>query len=63
MSKNILDKLFGSKIRVKILKFTYRNYPAEFTAGELSRVLQEPLGEIRREILNLIELGLIKPKK
>ena len=34
MSKLILDQLFGSKIRVKILKYLYRNYP--HPEGELT---------------------------
>lgn len=34
MHKNTLDKLFGSRIRVKILKFLFRNYPTETLATE-----------------------------
>lgn len=62
-SKSILDNLFSSKTRVKILKFTFRNYPADFTVKELSRMIQEPLGKVKTEIDNLMTLGLIKEKK
>ncbi len=63
MSKNTLDNLLGSKTRVKILKFTFRNYPADFTIGELSKMIQEPFSQVKSEILNLAGIGLIKKKK
>jgi len=63
MSKNSLDKLFGSKTRVKILKFTFRNYPVDFSVGELARKIQEPVNLVKQEVFNLIEIGLIRKKK
>ena len=63
MSKNSLDKLFGSRIRVKILKNTFRNYPADFSMTELSRRIQEPLNLVKKETSVLIKMGLLKPKK
>ena len=60
MSKNILDNLFGSKARVKLLKFLYRNYPQAFTVGEIARRTQETPTTVRREIYLLKELHAVK---
>ncbi|HXK40631.1 MAG TPA: hypothetical protein VJ046_00805 [Candidatus Paceibacterota bacterium] len=59
MSKNTLDKLFGSRIRVKLLKFLFRNYPGNFNAQEISKRIQEPFEETKSELRTLSELGLI----
>lgn len=62
MSKNTLDNLFGSKIRVKILKYAFRNYPGDFNIQELSQRIQEPSRGVKREVSNLLRIGLIKIK-
>jgi len=62
-SKHILDKLFGSRIRVKLLRFLFRNYPARFGAHELSKKIQEPLDDLKKELGLLAELGLVKKNK
>lgn len=62
MSKYILDKLFGSRIRVKILKFMFRNYPGNFNARELSKKIQEPFDVTKKELNFLSKLGLINKK-
>ncbi|OGN06374.1 MAG: hypothetical protein A2750_03910 [Candidatus Yanofskybacteria bacterium RIFCSPHIGHO2_01_FULL_45_42] len=59
MSKHILDNLFNSHARVKILKFLFRNYPNEFNVGELARRIQETYRVTKKEIGNLEELGLV----
>ena len=61
--KNTLELLFESKPRVKILKFLFRNNSASFTAVELASRIQEPAEIVRREILRLMEVGLLKVKK
>jgi predicted transcriptional regulator with HTH domain len=68
MSKNnssltqnqILETLFGSRIRIKILKFLFRNYPINFSIKELSRRVQEPIEEVNKELKSLDKVGLIK---
>ena len=60
MSKLALDNLFGSKTRVKVLKFLFRNYPNPFTLNELSQRTQESFELIKREIDILESIGLIK---
>lgn len=62
MSKYSLDNLFGSKIRVKVLKFLFRNYPNDFSIRELANIVQESTGKIRQEINLLREIGLVKKK-
>ncbi len=63
MSKDILDNLFGSRIRVKALKFVFRNYPGDFTVGELARRIQETYPATKQEIESLAKLRLIKKTK
>lgn len=62
MSKDILDNLFGSRIRVKVLKFLFRNYPADFTIEDLSSRIQESHGVTKKEIEALSKLRLIRKK-
>jgi predicted transcriptional regulator with HTH domain len=62
MSKNILDNLFGSKVRLKMLKFLFRNYPNPVTVGRLSLIIQESPSAVRREIQMLREIRLLKKK-
>ena len=62
MSKDILDNLFGSRIRVKVLKFLFRNYPADFTVGDLARRIQEGYGVTKKEVEALGRLRLIRKK-
>ncbi len=62
MSKPILDNLFGSKIRVKLLKFLYRNYPADFSVREIAQRIQESPTDTRVELEALKELTIVKKK-
>lgn len=63
MSKPILDNLFGSKARVKILKFLYRNYPADFSVREISQRIQESPQMTRDELELLKQITIVKQKK
>ncbi|OGN34793.1 MAG: hypothetical protein A3I39_00170 [Candidatus Yanofskybacteria bacterium RIFCSPLOWO2_02_FULL_47_9b] len=62
MSKPILDNLFGSKVRVKVLKFLFRNYPADFSIKEISQRIQETPLETKKEIDLLKEILVVKKK-
>ncbi len=62
MSKPILDNLFGSKIRVKLLKFLFRNFPADFSVREIAQRIQEPPAETRQELEFLKEISVAKKK-
>ena len=59
---NTLDNLFGSRVRVKILKNVFRNYPADFNIPELSRRIQEPVQIVKKELIVLVKMGLIRTK-
>ncbi|HZZ99264.1 MAG TPA: archaellum operon transcriptional activator EarA family protein [Candidatus Paceibacterota bacterium] len=62
MSKPILDNLFGSKVRVKILKFLFRNHEADFSVTELARRIQEPYEATKKEIELLRGIKIIVKK-
>lgn len=61
--KSLFELLFGSKTRVKILKFLFRNPSLSFSVKELSVRIQEPLSVVNKEVKNFTEIGLIKFKK
>ena len=56
----MLNKLFSSKTRVKLLKLFLFNPEKKFFVRELTRILNEHLNSIRRELSNLEEMGLIE---
>ena len=56
----VLETLFNSKMRVKVLKFLFRNNPVRFGVIGLSKMLQEPPVSITKEIKVLEKMGLIK---
>jgi hypothetical protein len=62
MSKPILDNLFGSKTRVKILKFLFRNFPADFSAWEIAKRIQEPVDATKTELGLLRVITVVKRK-
>ena len=62
MSKPILDNLFGSKVRVKILKFLYRNFPSDFSAREISHRIQESPQATKDELALLRLISIVKQK-
>lgn len=63
MSKNVLETLFTSSLRVKILKFLFRNLSSSFNIKELANHVQDKPRVVKREIFKLKEIGLIKTKK
>lgn len=62
MSKDTLDNLFGSKVRVKILKFLFRNYPASIDIQTLAQRTQESPRVVRQEVEVLRSIKLLKKK-
>lgn len=55
----VLEGLFNSRVRVKVLKFLFRNYPANIGAYDLAKRVQEPIELIKRELGDLEKIGLI----
>lgn len=59
MSKSILDNLFSSRVRVKLLKLLYRQHPTPLAMSELVVRVQEPAFIVRRELLLLQQLKML----
>ncbi len=55
----MLDNLFGSKTRVKLLNLFFDNPDSCFYVRGISRDLKENINSIRRELLNLEEMEII----
>ena len=55
----MLEKLFGSNSRVKILKLFLLNPAAKFYIRQLSRDLKLQLNSVRRELENLEKFGIL----
>ncbi|MBR5046098.1 transcriptional regulator [Candidatus Saccharibacteria bacterium] len=55
-----VEKLFGSKTRAKLLKLFFENPDKSFYVREMTRVIDEQINSVRRELLNLESIGVIK---
>ncbi|MDP3970343.1 MAG: hypothetical protein Q8P90_01450 [bacterium] len=55
----MLDQLFGSRTRVKLLRLFLTNSQEEFYVRELTRKIGEHINSVRRELLHLEKLGLL----
>ncbi len=56
----MLEQLFGSQTRVKLLQLFLINPDEKYFVRELTRNLDSQINAIRRELKNLEELGIIK---
>lgn len=55
----MIDKLFGSKTRVKLLHL-FMNHPGQsFYVREITRLIEEQINSVRRELSNMLEVGVI----
>ena len=55
----MLEHLFGSKTRVKVLNLMMSDPEREFYVREMTRKLQERINSVRRELINLANLGIL----
>ena len=55
-----VEKLFGSKTRAKLLRLFFENPGKSFYVREMTRVIEEQINSVRRELLNLESIGIIK---
>lgn len=62
-SQMILKKIFGSGARVKLLRQFLLNQGDEFFIRELTRILDEQINSLRRELENLEKIGLLKSRE
>ncbi len=54
------EKLFGSKTRAKLLQLFFSNPTKSFYIREMTRVIDEQINSVRRELSNLESIGIIK---
>ncbi|OGH60526.1 MAG: hypothetical protein A2848_02780 [Candidatus Magasanikbacteria bacterium RIFCSPHIGHO2_01_FULL_50_8] len=55
----MLEHLFGSRTRVKLLRIFFREPSKRFFVRELTRLLDVQINAVRRELLNLTRAGII----
>ncbi len=55
----MVEQLFGSKTRVKLLQLFYQNPNRSFFVREITRKIDEQINSVRRELANLLSIGII----
>jgi len=56
----MVDALFGSKTRVKLLHLFLNNPNRAFYVREITRKIDEQINSVRRELANMLSIGIIK---
>jgi len=56
----MIDALFGSKTRVKLLYLFMNNPDKSFYVREITRKIDEQINSVRRELSNMLEVGVIR---
>lgn len=56
----MFEHLFGSKTRVKLLSLFLNNPERPFYVREITRKIDEQINSVRRELSNLLSIGIIK---
>lgn len=55
----MIDALFGSKTRVKLLHLFLNNPGKSFYVREITRLIDEQINSVRRELANMLHVGII----
>lgn len=55
----MIDALFGSKTRVKLLHLFLSNPGKSFYVREITRLIDEQINSVRRELANMMSVGVI----
>lgn len=55
----VIEQLFGSKTRVKLLQLFFSNPNRSFYVREITRKIDEQINSVRRELANLLNIGII----
>lgn len=55
----MIDALFGSKTRVKLLHLFLSNPGKSFYVREITRLIDEQINSVRRELANMLDVGII----
>lgn len=56
----MIEQLFGSKTRVKLLHLFLSNPNRSFYVREITRKIDEQINSVRRELSNLLNIGIIR---
>lgn len=56
----MFEQLFGSKTRVKLLSLFLNNPGRPYYVREITRKIDEQINSVRRELSNLLSIGIIK---
>ncbi len=56
----MIDTLFGSKTRVKLLHLFLNNPNRAFYVREITRKIDEQINSVRRELANMLSIGIIQ---
>jgi len=59
----MIDALFGSKTRVKLLHLFLNNPGKSFYVREITRLIDEQINSVRRELSNMLNVGIIKSEE
>jgi len=63
IGKGVLDQLFESQAKVKLLRFFFRNTEEMFQPREIFKRLRSNIALLRQEMKKLEKIGLIREKK
>ena len=55
----MLEQLFGSRTRVKILRLFFANPEEDYFVREITRRIGEQINSVRRELSNLEKIGIL----
>lgn len=55
----MIDALFGSKTRVKLLHLFLNNPGKSFYVREITRLIDEQINSVRRELSNMMNVGIV----
>ena len=59
----MIEQLFGSKTRVKLLQLFLSNPNRAFYVREITRKIDEQINSVRRELANLLSIGIISSQE
>jgi hypothetical protein len=59
----VIEQLFGSKTRVKLLQLFYSNPNRAFYVREITRKIDEQINSVRRELANLLSIGIVSSEE
>ena len=56
----MIDSLFGSKTRVKLLHLFLNNPEKSFYVREITRMIDDQINSVRRELANMVSVGIVQ---